>query len=68
MLIDIPCENRQMCPMIECMFNGMMHRTGEVEETSIQARGGIEPTVIFHTKVHICQMQQPQRHPRFSPL
>jgi hypothetical protein len=46
----------------------MMHGAGEVEEAPIQARGGIESTVIFHAKVHIRQMQQPQRHPRFSPL
>src|SRR5215510_9797490 len=67
MLIDITRENGQMRAMIQRIFNGIMHRASEVEEAPIQARGDIEPTVIFHTEVHIRQMQQPQRHPRFSP-
>jgi hypothetical protein len=68
MLIDITRENGQMRAMIQRIINGIMHRASEVEEASIQARGDIEPTVIFHTEVYIRQMQQPQRHPRFSPL
>ena len=66
--IDITRKNGQMRIMIQRIVNGMMHGAGKVEEAPIQARGSIEPTVIFHAKVHIRQMQQPQRHPRFSPL
>ena len=58
-LIDITRKNRQMHTVLKRIVNGIMHRASEVEEAPIQARGSIEPTVIFHAKVHICQMQQP---------
>jgi len=38
------------------MINGKMHGAREVEEAPIQDCGSIEPTVIFHAKVHIRQM------------
>jgi hypothetical protein len=48
-----------MYTVIQRIINGIMHGASEVEEAPIQARGGIEPTIIFHAEVHICQMQQP---------
>src|SRR5712691_179527 len=52
--------------MVERIVNSTMHRAREIKQTTVQSRGRIQPAVIFHAKMHVRQMQQPQRHPRFS--
>src|SRR5262249_13877640 len=67
-LVDVPGKDRQMHTMGEGVIDGVMHRAREVQQTAIQPRGGIQPAIIFHAKMHIRQMQQPQRHARLSLL
>ena len=54
--VDVAGENRQVNIVFQGIINGQVDRAGEIQQTTIQTSGSIQPAIVFHAEVDVSQM------------